>query len=159
MSGTLQNTYTDHIIIAVAGKWPSNAPHEALLLMPMCQIEGWQPPKQADDIVFLGGGWQGKCPSKCSFVPTMRCIAATLECFEGHTPPQPPQNYIRFLGGSSPINQRWQRGEQDFMCGTRGPFPPMLAVVGRCCDGGCSPMTSDYFYSYIDSHQKQILPI
>jgi len=34
-----------------------------------------------------------------------RCIiAGTKERFEGHTPPQHPQNYIRLLGGSPPIN-------------------------------------------------------
>ncbi len=33
-----------------------------------------------------------------------------------------PKNYIRLLGGLSPINSMRQRGAQGLMWGTRGPF-------------------------------------
>ncbi len=50
--------------------------------------------------------------------------------FEGHKHPQPPQQYIRKLGGLSPIHLMRQRGVQGLMWGTtRGPFPPAAAMV------------------------------
>jgi hypothetical protein len=41
----------------------------------------------------------------------------------------PPQNYIRKLGGLSPIHlMRWCEA-QGLMWGARGPFPPAAAMV------------------------------
>ena len=57
-------------------KCPRNDPHQALRLIPTCQIDGRQPPEQAD--IMLG-------------------------VLRGCTPPQPLKNCIRLLGGSSPI--------------------------------------------------------
>jgi hypothetical protein len=46
-----------------------------------------------------------------------------------------PKNYIRLLGGLSPIDlTRWCRA-QGLMWGTRGPFPPSTAMVGYGCVG------------------------
>ncbi len=46
-----------------------------------------------------------------------------------------PKNYIRLLGGLSPIHlMRW-RGAQGLMWGTRGPFLPAAAMVGYGCVG------------------------
>jgi hypothetical protein len=56
-------------------------------------------------------------------------IARTKEHFEGHKHPQPPKNYIRKLGGLSPIHSTRQRGVQGLMWGSRGPFPPAAAMV------------------------------
>jgi len=59
-----------------------------------------------------------------------RCIiAGTKERFEGHTPPQHPQNYIRLLGGPSPINLTRRNEAQCLMWGIRGAFPPSAAMV------------------------------
>ena len=41
-----------------------------------------------------------------------------------------PKNYIHKLGGLSPIHSTRQRGAQGLMWGTRGPFPPVAAMVG-----------------------------
>jgi hypothetical protein len=41
----------------------------------------------------------------------------------------PPKNYIRKLGGLSPIHSTRRRGAQGLMCGARGPFPPAAAMV------------------------------
>ena len=40
-----------------------------------------------------------------------------------------PKNYIRKLGGLSPIHSMHRRGAQGLMWGTRGPFPPAAAMV------------------------------
>ncbi len=41
----------------------------------------------------------------------------------------PPKEYIRKLGGLSPIHSKHQRGVQGLMWGARGPFPPAAAMV------------------------------
>jgi len=59
-----------------------------------------------------------------------RCIiAGTKEHFEGHTPPQHPQYYIRLLGGSSPINLTHRNEAQCLLWGVRGAFPLWGAMV------------------------------
>ena len=50
-----------------------------------------------------------------------RCIiAGTKERFEGLTPPQHPQHYIRLLGGLSPINLTRRNKAQCLVCGVTG---------------------------------------
>jgi hypothetical protein len=46
-----------------------------------------------------------------------------------------PKNYIRLLGGLSPIHSTCRRGAQGLMWGTRGPFLPAAAMVGYGCVG------------------------
>jgi hypothetical protein len=46
-----------------------------------------------------------------------------------------PKKYIRLLGGLSPIHLTCWRGAQGLMWGTRGPFPPVVAMVGYGCVG------------------------
>ncbi len=46
-----------------------------------------------------------------------------------------PKNYIRLLGGLSPIHSMHRRGAQGLMWGTRGPFPPAAAMVSYGCVG------------------------
>jgi hypothetical protein len=41
----------------------------------------------------------------------------------------PPQNYIRKLGGLLPIHLTHRRRAQGLMWGARGPFPPAAAMV------------------------------
>ncbi len=41
----------------------------------------------------------------------------------------PPQNYIRKLGGLLPIHSMRRRGAQGLMWGAWGPFPPAAAMV------------------------------
>ncbi len=41
----------------------------------------------------------------------------------------PPKNYIRKLGGLSPIHSMHGRGAQGLMWGARGPFPLAAAMV------------------------------
>ncbi len=48
-----------------------------------------------------------------------------------------PQNYIRLLGGLSPIHTLRLRGAQGLMWGTRGPYPPVAVMVGYGCVGQC----------------------
>ncbi len=77
-----------------------------------------------------------------------------------------PKNYIRLLGGLSPIHSTRWRGAQCLMWGTRGSFLPAAAMVGYGCAGWCwlleTYLTSTYcrnsknwkwkyfFYSYVD---------
>ena len=68
-------------------KWPHNAPHEALRLVPMHQIDGRQPPEQGNKI--WGRVEMVNVPQSAPLFRRL-CITATSECFEGHTPPQPP---------------------------------------------------------------------
>jgi hypothetical protein len=72
-----------------------------------------------------------------------------------------PKNYIRLLGGLSPIHH-W-RGAQGLIWGTRGPFPPAAVMVGYGCVGQCWPLEAyirstycrnsksclRFFYSYV----------
>jgi hypothetical protein len=51
-----------------------------------------------------------------------------------------PQNYIRLLGGLSPIHLMHWRRVQGLMWGTRGPFLPAAAMVGYGCVGRCWPL-------------------
>ncbi len=51
------------------------------------------------------------------------------KCFEGHKHPQPPQKYIRKLGGLLPIHLTHRRGAQGLMWGARGPFLLAAAMV------------------------------
>ncbi len=46
-----------------------------------------------------------------------------------------PKNYIRKLGGLSPIHSTRLRGAQGLMWGTRGQFLPVVAMVGYGCVG------------------------
>jgi hypothetical protein len=46
-----------------------------------------------------------------------------------------PKNYIPLLGGLLPIHSTRWRGVQSLMWGTRGPFPPAVAIVGYGCVG------------------------
>jgi hypothetical protein len=46
-----------------------------------------------------------------------------------------PKNYIRLLGGLSPIHLMNRLGAQGLMWGTRGPFPPAAAMGGYGCVG------------------------
>ena len=59
-----------------------------------------------------------------------RCIiAGTKERFEGHTPPQHPQHYIRLLGGSLPINLTRRNEAQCLVRGITRAFPLSTAMV------------------------------
>ena len=40
-----------------------------------------------------------------------------------------PKNYIRLLGGLLPIHLTHQHEAKGLMWGTRGPFPPVAAMV------------------------------
>jgi hypothetical protein len=44
-----------------------------------------------------------------------------------------PKNYIRLLGGLSPIHTLHRRRAQGLMWGTRGPYLPMAVMVGYGC--------------------------
>jgi hypothetical protein len=57
-----------------------------------------------------------------------------------------PKNYIPLLGGLLLIHLTRQCGAKGLMWGTRGPFPPAVAMVGYGCVGvdvGCWRLTSD----------------
>ena len=99
-------------------KCPPNAPHEALRPAPSSSLDGRQPPEQAGTI-FKGLRVYGPHHTP----------AGTKERFEGHTPPQHPQHYIRLLGGSSPINLTRRNKAQCLVWGGRGVFPLSAAMV------------------------------
>ncbi len=68
-------------------KWPPSAPHEALRSNLMHQMDGQQPPEQADIILGAVEGVYG--PQNTPLL--WQCIiAGTKERFEGHTHPQSP---------------------------------------------------------------------
>jgi hypothetical protein len=95
-------------------KWPPSAPHEALPSTPTHRMDGQQPPEQVD--IILGGVEGVYVP------PTLRCCgdASSLEQRSAsrviHTL-NPPKNYIRKLGGLSPIHLTRLRGVQGLMWG------------------------------------------
>jgi hypothetical protein len=76
------------------------------------------------------------------------------------------KNYIRLLGGLSPIYLMHWRGVKGLMWGTRGPYPLVAAMVGFGCVGQCWQLEANvrltyfrnsknclwkyFFYSYVD---------
>jgi hypothetical protein len=107
-------------------KCPPNAPHEALHPAPLSSLDGRRPPEQADTIFK---GLRG-CMALIHTPMLRRCIiAGTKECFEGRTPPQHPQHYIRLLGESLPINLTHRNKAQCLVWGITGAFPPSAAMV------------------------------
>ncbi len=86
--------------------------------------------------------WMGDNPpsKRICFLGLLREFMAlkTLQCcgnssqperFEGHNTLNPPKEYIRKLGGLSPIHLKRRRGAQGLMWGARGPFLPAAAMV------------------------------
>ena len=64
----------------------------------------------------------------------LKALPAMMHChkigvFEGHAHPNSPKNYIRLLGGLSPIHSMRRRGAKGLVWGARGPFPPAAAMV------------------------------
>jgi len=90
----------------------------------LCSMGDDLPSKRIHFLRGLGGVW----PSSHSDL--RQCIiTGTKERFEGHTPPQHPQHYIRLLGGLSPINLTRRNEAQCLVWGVRGAFPPSAAMV------------------------------
>jgi hypothetical protein len=89
--------------------------------------------------------WMGDNPpsKQIKFLGLLRVFMAlkTLRCCGNSSLPEqrsalraintlnPPQNYIRKLGGLSPIHSMRRRRAQGLMWGDRGPFPPGAAMV------------------------------
>ena len=88
-------------------KWPPSASHEALRSTPMCQMDGQQPPKQANIIL---GAVEGVYGPQNTPILWQCIIARTMERFEGHTggvnPTLPEKGYIcnfcLLFGGRQP---------------------------------------------------------
>jgi hypothetical protein len=117
-------------------KWLPSAAHEALHSTLTCQMDGWQPPRQAGIILgcveVVYGPQIAPLFQQCTSPQHWSVLRAI------HTL-NTPQNYIRLLGRLSSIHlMRW-REAQDLMWGARGghlcrrwPWSDMvvLAVVG-----------------------------
>ena len=101
-------------------------------------LHGWATTHRASGYNF--GESEGVYCHQSAHLFQRWCIATTLECFEGHTPPQPYKNYVHLLRGSSPIEQWWRCGVQGLMWGARGPFLPALVMVSCGWDGRCWPL-------------------
>jgi hypothetical protein len=54
-----------------------------------------------------------------------------------------PKKYIHLLGGLSTIHSTHWIGAQGLMWGTRGPFPPVAAMVCYGCVGCCWPLEAN----------------
>ena len=65
-----------------------------------------------------------------------------------------PKNYIRLLGGLSPIHSPRRRGAQGLMWDTRGPFPPAVATVCYGCVSRCWPLKADIRLTYCQEYRK-----
>ncbi len=77
-----------------------------------------------------------------------------------------PNNYICMLARLSPIHSMHWRGAQGLMWGTRGQFPPVVAMGSYGCVSRCWPLEADvrstycrnsknclqkiFLYSYVD---------
>ncbi len=67
-----------------------------------------------------------------------------------------PKYYIRLLGGLLPIHSTLWHGAQGRMWGTRGPFPPAVAMVCYGCVGGCWPLKADIISTYCSNSKKNV---
>ncbi len=128
-------------------KRPPSTPHEAFHSMPMLRIDGWQPPELAD--VFFGGGlrvfmalkvllWSGN-----DGPPQHRSVLRAINTLNS------PKNYIRMLGGLSPIHLTCPRNAQGLMWGTRGRFLSVATMVGYGCVGWCWPLEAYIRSTYL----------
>ena len=109
--------------------WPMTAP--------TLWMDGWQPPKLAD--VFWGGlrvcmAFKALLCSGDDELPQHRSVLRAIHTLNS------PQNYTRLLGGLSPIHSMHRHGAQGLMWGARGPFLPVVAMVGCGCVGWCWPL-------------------
>ena len=108
-------------------KWPPSAAHKVLHPVSLSSLHGQQPPNQADIILW---GLRG-----CMALKTLQC------CGDASSPKQrstltdiyplnpPPKNYIRLLGGLSPIHLSRHCGTWGLIWGIRGQFQPAAAMV------------------------------
>ena len=115
-------------------KWPPGAPHEALRSAPTLRMNKLHPPELVD--VILGGveGVYGPQSAPCSSddeLPQHWSILRAIHTLNS------PKNYIRLLGGLSPIHTLCWRGAQGLIWGTRGPFLLAAVMVGYGCVGRC----------------------
>ncbi len=138
-------------------------PTWGLALAPTHWMDGGQPSKLAD--VFWGGiedvyGPQSALLLRQWFFPQHWSVLRAVHTLNS------PKNYIRLLGGLLTIHSMHWIGVQCLMWGTRGPFPPVVAMVCYGCVGRCWPLEADvrsaycsnsniclrkyYLYSYID---------
>ena len=123
-STTTITTMADHS--RCRRKCPPDAPHEALRPAPLSSLDERWPPEQVNTIFK---GLRG-CMALIHTPMLRRCIiAGTKERFEGLTPPQHPQHYIRLLGGLSPINLTRRNKAQCLVCGVTGALPLSAAMV------------------------------
>ncbi len=101
-------------------------------------LNGWAITPRA--CVCIWGGVEGVYGPQSAPLFRRWCIATASECFEGHVHPNSPKNYIRLLGGLSPIHLMCRSRAKGLVWGARGPFPPAAAMVGYGCDGWCWPL-------------------
>jgi len=81
--------------------------------------------------IYFFGGWGGVWPSTHSDVTAMHHRQNKGALWGPYTP-STPQNYIRLLGGSSPINLMHQNESQYLVWCVKGAFPPSAAMVWWC---------------------------
>jgi hypothetical protein len=117
---TLTNTtITDH-----GHSWQKlhpSAPHEALCSNPMSWMDGRQPPEQAGIIIGAVEGVYGPQNTLASS-PEQRSALKAIHTLN------PPQNYIRKLGGFLTIHSMRRREAQGLMWG-EGPAAAMVVAV------------------------------
>ena len=118
-SGTQQTHRTTTTTMATIG---GNGP-----LMPQIGITphnnmlvGWATTPQASGYNF--GGSEGVYGSKSTPLFRQWCIAAPSKCFEGHTPPQPPKNFIGLLVGHHPLSKDNSSGHKASCAALGGCF-------------------------------------
>ncbi len=113
-------------------KWPPITPHETLCSAPTLLMDGRQPPKIVD-VVFWGlrvctpikallFSGNDALPQHCSVLRAMHTLNSL-------------KNYIRMLGGLSPIHLTHQSKAKGLMWGTRGPYLLAAAMVSYGCVG------------------------
>ncbi len=119
---------------------------QALHSTPTFWIDGWQPPELAD--VFWGGV-EGVMTLKALLCSSDDKLPQHRSVLRAKNTLNSPKNYIRLLGGLSPIySTRWRRA-QGLMWGTRRPFPPAAAMVDYGCVGWCWPLEAYVRSTYL----------
>ncbi len=134
-------------------EWPPSAPHEALRSALTLLIDGRHPPEIADVVL---GGLRVCMPLKvllCSGddeSPQHRSVLRATHTLNNL------KKYIRLLGGLSPIHSMRRRGEKGLMWGTRGPYPPVSAMVGYGCVGRCWQLEANVTQVDLLQEQQQL---
>jgi hypothetical protein len=122
---------------------PPSTLYEALRPTPTHQMDGGQPPNQADIVLGAVEGVYGPQNTPILWQCALSEQRSTLRAI--HTLNN-PKNYTHLLRGLSPIHLMHRQGAQGLMWGAMGSLPPAAAmVIVVATSPAAFPLATGYF--------------